>query len=215
VSQQPAALEFPRTKLPEHVKFVGPLRLPGGYPPVPFPWERLDNRPLIYASLGTLQNRVAGTFRIIAKACRRLDAQLVISTGHGIAPEALGDLSGRPVVVPYAPQLELLRRAALAVTHAGLNTVLDALSAGVPMVAIPVTNEQPGIAARIAWAGAGEAITLKQATPDRLCSLIRKVGQDPAYRSAAERIRDSMQSSGGAPRAAEIIERSLVLSASV
>ncbi|MET0218650.1 MAG: nucleotide disphospho-sugar-binding domain-containing protein, partial [Burkholderiales bacterium] len=92
---------------------------------------------------------------------------------------------------------------------------LDALSAGVPMVAIPVTNEQPGIAARIAWAGAGEAITLKQATPDRLCSLIRKVGRDPAYRSAAERIRDSMQSSGGAPRAAEIIERSLVLSASV
>jgi MGT family glycosyltransferase len=191
------------------------MRLPGGYPPVPFPWERLDGRPLIYASLGTLQNRVAGTFRIIAQACSRLDAQLVISTGNGVAPEALGDLTGRPVVVPYAPQLELLRHAALAVTHAGLNTVLDALSAGVPMVAIPVTNEQPGIAARIAWAGAGEAITLKQATPDRLCSLIRKVGQDPGYRSAAaERIRNSVRSSGGAPRAAEIIERSLALSAS-
>ena len=213
VSQQPAVLEFPRTKLPEHVKFVGPLRLPGGYPPVPFPWERLDGRPLIYASLGTLQNRVAGTFRIIAQACNRLDAQLVISTGNGLAPEALGDLSGRPVVVPYAPQLELLRRAALAVTHAGLNTVLDALSAGVPMVAIPVTNEQPGIAARIAWAGAGEAVTLKQVTRARLCALIMKVGQDPAYRSAAERIRDSMRSSGGAPRAAELIERSLALSA--
>jgi len=118
-------------------------------------------------------------------------------------------------VVPYAPQLELLRRAALAVTHAGLNTVLDALSAGVPMVAIPVTNEQPGIAARVAWAGAGEAITLKQATPDRLRALISKVREDPAYRSAAERIRDSIRSSGGgAPRAAEMIERSLGLSAS-
>lgn len=182
---------------------------------MPFPWERLDGRPLVYASLGTLQNRVAGTFRIIAEACSGLDAQLVISTGNGVAPEALGDLPGRPVVVPYAPQLELLRRAALAVTHAGLNTVLDALSAGVPMVAIPVTNEQPGIAARVAWAGAGEAITLKQATPDRLRALISKVREDPAYRSAAERIRDSIRSSGGgAPRAAEMIERSLGLSAS-
>ena len=211
VSQQPAALEFPRSKLPEQVKFVGPLRLPGGYAPVPFPWERLDGRPLIYASLGTLQNRVAGTFQIIAEACSGLDAQLVISTGNGVAPEALGDLPGRPVVVPYAPQLELLRRAALAVTHAGLNTVLDALSAGVPMVAIPVTNEQPGIAARIAWAGAGEAIALKRTTADRLRTLISKVRQDPAYRSAAERIRDSMRTSGGAPRAAEIIERILGL----
>ena len=211
VSQQPAALEFPRSKLPEQVKFVGPLRLPGGYAPVPFPWEGLDGRPLIYASLGTLQNRVAGTFRIIAEACSGFDAQLVISTGNGVAPEALGDLTGRPVVVPYAPQLELLRRAALAVTHAGLNTVLDALSAGVPMVAIPMTNEQPGIAARIAWAGAGEAITLKQTTPDRLRTLISKVLQEPAYRFAAERIRDSMRSSGGAPRAAGIIERSLFL----
>jgi MGT family glycosyltransferase len=132
VSQQPAALEFPRSKLPEQVKFVGPLRLQGGYAPVPFPWERLDGRPLIYASLGTLQNRIAGTFGIIAQACSGLDTQLVISTGNVVAPEALSDLPGRPVVVPYAPQLELLRRAALAVTHAGLNTVLDALSAGVP-----------------------------------------------------------------------------------
>ena len=214
ISQQPAALEFPRSELPEHFEFVGPLRLPGGYAPVPFPWERLDGRPLIYASLGTLQNRVAGTFRIIAEACSGLDAQLVISTGNGVAPEALGDLPGRPVVVPYAPQLELLRRAALAVTHAGLNTVLDALSAGVPMVAIPVTNEQPGIAARIVWAGAGEAIALKRTTADRLRTLISKVRQDPAYRSAAERIRDSMRTSGGAPRAAEIIERILVHSAS-
>ena len=209
VSQQCAAFEFPRKDLPSYLRFVGPLRLPGGYAPVPFPWERLDGRPLIYASLGTLQNRVGATFRTIAEACDGLDAQLVISTGNGVTPEALGNLPGQPVVVPYAPQLELLHRAVLAVTHAGLNTVLDALSAGVPMVAMPVTNEQPGIAARIAWVGAGEAITLKRATPERLRSLVVRVRKDPSYRSAAERIRDSIQGSGGAPLAAEIIEQSL------
>jgi zeaxanthin glucosyltransferase len=80
VSQQPEAFEFPRRELWKHVQFVGPLRLPGGYQPVPFPWERLDGRPLIYTSLGTLQNRVAKTFRVIAEAGNGLDAQLVIST---------------------------------------------------------------------------------------------------------------------------------------
>jgi zeaxanthin glucosyltransferase len=213
VSQQPEAFEFPRRELPKHVRFVGPLRLPGGYQPVPFPWERLDGRPLIYASLGTLQNRIAGMFRVIAEACARLEAQLVITTGHGVAPEALGELPGSPVVVPYAPQLDLLRRSTVAVTHAGLNTVLDALATGVPMVAVPVTNEQPGIAARVAWVGVGEAITLKHVTTQALGAAVIRVRSDPSYRAAAERFQGSIQASGGAPRAAEMVEQSLGLGA--
>jgi len=211
VSQQPVAFEFPRGELPDQLRFVGPLRWPDGTPSVPFPWEQLDGRPLIYASLGTLQNRVASTFRTIAEACAGLDAQLVMSTGRGLAPQDLGDLPGRPLVVAYAPQLELLGKAALAITHAGLNTVLDALSAGVPMVTVPVTNDQPGIAARVAWTGAGKTLPLKRVTVGRLRSLVRRVRQDTAYRAAAERIRQSIQAAGGAPRAAEIIEKSLAL----
>jgi zeaxanthin glucosyltransferase len=209
ISQQPEAFEFPRLELPKQVRFVGPLRLPVGYPSVPFPWERLDGRPLIYASLGTLQNRVAYNFRALADACEGFDTQLVISTGSGLAPEALGDLPGKPIVVPFAPQAELLSRAALAVTHAGLNTVLDALAHGVPMVAVPVTNDQPGIAARIAWVGAGEVYTQRQITPQRLRPLIERVLKDSSYRAAAARMREAIQTSGGAPRAAELIEQSL------
>jgi len=213
ISQQPETFEFPRRELPKQVRFVGPLRLPDGYQPVPFPWERLDKRPVIYASLGTLQNRIAGTFRAIAEACDGLDTQLVISTGHGIAPATLGELPGHPVVVAYAPQLELLRRSSVAVTHAGLNTVLDAMAAGVPMVAVPITNEQPGIAARVAWVGTGEAIAHKHLTPQTLRAAIIRVQSNPSYRAAAERIRSSVQAGGGAPRAAELIEQTLGLNA--
>lgn len=211
ISQQPEAFKFPRHTLPKQVRFVGPLRLPGGYQPVPFPWEHLDGRPLIYASLGTLQNRIAGTFRVIAEACEGLEAQLVISTGHGVPPESLGDLPGQPVVVPYAPQLEILRRSTVAVTHAGLNTVLDAMSAGVPMVAIPVTNEQPGIAARVAWVGAGEAIPQTRVTPRTLRAAVVRVQSDPSYRAAVERMRIAIEAGGGAQRAGELIEQSLEL----
>jgi zeaxanthin glucosyltransferase len=209
ISQQPEAFEFPRLELPKQVRFVGPLRLPAGYSTVPFPWERLDGRPLIYASLGTLQNRVASNFRALAAACAGFDAQLAISTGNGLAPKALGELPGDPLVVPFAPQAELLRRAALAVTHAGLNTALDALAQGVPMVAVPVTNEQPGIAARIAWVGAGEVCRQRQIMPQRLRPLVERVLQDSSYRAAAAGMREAIRASGGAPRAAELIEQSL------
>jgi MGT family glycosyltransferase len=211
ISQQPEVFEFPRRHLPKHLKFVGPLRLSGSSQPVPFPWERLDGRPLIYASLGTLQNRIAGTFRVIAEACDGLDAQLVISTGHGITPEKLGELPGHPIVVSYAPQLDVFRRSTIAVTHAGLNTVLDAMATGIPLVAVPVTNEQPGIAARVVWIGAGEAIAYEHVTPQTLHAAIVRVRQDPSYRKAAEQVRDAIQAGGGAPRAAELIEQALEL----
>ncbi|MBX3304343.1 MAG: hypothetical protein KF693_19190 [Nitrospira sp.] len=211
ISQQPEVFEFPRRELPKHIQFVGPLRLSVGDQPVPFPWERLDGRPLIYASLGTLQNRIAGMFRVIAEACDGFDAQLVISTGNGVSPEGLGKLPGDPVVVSYAPQMDLLRRSTVAVTHAGLNTVLEALGTGLPMVAIPVTNDQPGIAARVAWIGAGEVITSKHVTPQTLRAAVVRVRSDPSYRAAAERVRDAIHVSGGASRAAELIEQSLLL----
>ena len=179
--------------------------------PVPFPWERLDGRPVIYASLGTLQNRIVGMFRVIVEACDGVDAQLVLSTGNGVPPEALGKLPGNPVVVSYAPQEDILRRSTMAVTHAGLNTVLDALGAGLPMVTIPVTNEQPGIAARVAWIGAGETIPSKDVTPQRLREAVVRVWSNPSYRAAADRIRHAIDMGGGASRAAELIEQSLAL----
>jgi MGT family glycosyltransferase len=166
---------------------------------------------LIYASLGTLVNRVASMFRVIAEACDGLEAQLVISTGNGVSPEALGNLPGDPIVVSYAPQMDLLRRATLAVTHAGLNTVLEALSTGLPMVAIPVTNDQPGVAARLAWIGAGEAIPNTKVTLEGLRAAVVRVRSDPSYRAAAERVRDAIKAGGGAPRAAELIEQHLGL----
>jgi MGT family glycosyltransferase len=152
-------------------------------------------------------------FRNIAQACAGLDAQLVMSTGHGVAPAALGKLPGDLILVDFAPQLELIRNAALTITHAGLNTVLDALSAGVPMVAVPITNDQPGVAGRVVWIGAGEALALNRLTPRRLSALVRRVLDDPSYRAAAERVRQSIQAGGGAPRAAEIIEERLGLGA--
>ena len=164
ICQQPAEFEFPRQVLPDCFHFTGSFSNPQSRESVPFPYERLTGQPLVYASLGTVQNRLLWIFEAIAEACQDLDVQLVIALGGGASSDSLPELSGKAIAVGYAPQLELLPKAALTITHAGMNTTLESLSNGVPMVAIPITNDQPGVAARIAWTGTGEVIPLEQAT---------------------------------------------------
>lgn len=79
--------------------------------------------------------------------------------------------------------MALLRRSTVAVTHAGLNTVREALETGLPMVAIPVTNDQPRITAHVAWIGAGETIRFKYVTLWKLCEAMVGVRSDPSYRA--------------------------------
>ena len=209
ISQQPAELEFPRENLPKCFHFTGPYHYSGTREPVSFPWDQLTGKPLIYASMGTVQNRLVDIFYQIAAACEGLDAQLVISLGGSATPESLPNLSGNPLVVKYAPQLELLPKVTLTITHAGLNTTLECLSNAVPMVAIPITFDQPGVAARIAWTGAGAGIPLKRLTVPRLRTAISQVLTQPSYKQNALRLQKAIKRAGGVTRAADIIERAV------
>ena len=70
ITQQPAELEFPRQNLPPYFHFTGPYHNPATRKPVPFPFEQLTGKPLIYASMGTIQNRLLEVFQTIASACQ-------------------------------------------------------------------------------------------------------------------------------------------------
>ena len=208
ICQMPRELDFPRVALPHHFHYVGPLRRPLQRQ-IEFPWERLDGRPVVYASLGTLQNTREPLFRCFADACRELDVQLVISHGGGLTDAQAANLPGSPLVVRYAPQEELLSRAQLTLTHAGLNTVLDSLTHGVPMVAVPITYEQPAIARRLEWHGCGESMSLSEVTVSRLRRKLIAVMGNPHYRDAAARIRAAISTAGGVVRATAVIETAL------
>ncbi|MBV9759126.1 MAG: MGT family glycosyltransferase [Acidobacteriaceae bacterium] len=204
--QMARELDFPRRALPQSFHYLGPFcdaGGPGGG--AAFPFERLNGKPLIYASLGTLQARDSRHFHTIAEACAGLEAQLVIATG-GEGGDLPQGLAGEPVVVRYAPQLDLLARASLTITHAGLNTVMQSLLFGVPMVALPITHDQPAIAARMAHAGAGETIPIGRATSANLRAAVQRVMREPGYRTRAESLRDSVKAAGGVERAAAIVE---------
>ncbi|MGA7901700.1 MAG: nucleotide disphospho-sugar-binding domain-containing protein [Terrimicrobiaceae bacterium] len=208
VAQQPAFFDYPRERLPESFHYTGPWHAIEAGDKSEFPWEKLDGRPLIYASMGTLQNRQKSIFETIAAACAELGGQLVLSLGSR-DQELEANFAGRPIVVPFAPQLELLRRAALTITHAGLNTALESLAQRVPMVAIPITNDQPGVASRLEWLGVAEVIQPSHLTVSRLRARVRRVLSEPHYRARAQQWKAEIARAEGLSQAASIVERAI------
>jgi MGT family glycosyltransferase len=130
----------------------------------------------------------------------------VISLGGGQDPALLGDLPGDPIVVGYAPQLDLIRRSALTISHGGLNTALESVAEGVPMVVLPVAYDQPGVGARVEWSGVGRSIPVGRLTVDRLRDTVRIVLGNPAYRQRADWLRSSIEAADGLNRAADVID---------
>jgi MGT family glycosyltransferase len=161
--------------------------------------------------MGTLQNRLEHIFEIIAAAAAEIDVQLVISLGsrEQDAKAFAARCAGKPIVVPFAPQLELLDRAALTITHAGLNTALESLAHGLPMVAIPITNDQPGVARRLEWLGLGEVVLPSRLTVPRLRAAIGRVWREPRYRQEARRRQEEIARIDGLRVAADVVERAL------
>ena len=208
IAQQPAFFDFPRARPESRLHFTGPWHQ-GGEPGVPFPWDKLNGLPLVYVSLGTLQNRMMDMFTKIAEAVAPLQVQLVISLGAADQDVTLlaSRSAGKPLIVPFAPQLALLQKAALTITHAGLNTALESLARGVPMVAIPITNDQPGVARRLEWLGLAEVVLPRQMTVERVRQAVERVLEDPSYRERARGRAHEIAGLNGLGRAADIVEQ--------
>ena len=202
--QMTADFDFPRRNLPPTFHYLGPF-VEQTASRIPFSFERLDGRPLIFASLGTLQSKDNRLFSTIAAACEGLDVQLVLALGSADR-SSREQFAGNPIVVGFAPQLELLARASLAITHAGLNTVMQALSCGVPLVALPITHDQPAIAARVAHSGAGKVIPAASINPASLRAAVSQVLKEPRYRERARALSCSIARAGGVERAADIVD---------
>jgi MGT family glycosyltransferase len=208
ITQTPKEFDFPISNWPPQFHYAGPFHDDEGREQVPFPWEKLTGAPLIYASLGTLVNGIEHVYRAILEAVERFpETQVVLSVGKNIDPDDLRPIPSNVIIVSTAPQIELLKRASLCITHAGLNTALEALAQGVPIVAIPIGFDQPGVAARVAYHKVGEFVEIGDLTAERLAQLIQKVGQDPSYRDKARYFQKVIARTQGLDLAADVIER--------
>jgi MGT family glycosyltransferase len=210
ITQTPREFDFQSPHWPKEFHYTGPFHDGAGRMDVDFPWERLTEEPLIYASMGTMLDGLADVFRTITAAtAKHKGFQLVLSVGDQLDPEQIGSLPSNTILVRRAPQLELLKRASVCISHAGLNTVLESLAQGVPQVAIPVTVDQPGVAARIAEKKTGLFVPLKELTISRLSLLLDQVLNDSTYRDTARYFQNVIAETNGLSVAADLVEESL------
>jgi zeaxanthin glucosyltransferase len=210
ITQTPREFDFESSHWPPQFHHTGPFHDGAGRTNVDFPWERLTGEPLIYASMGTMLDGLADVFRTITAAtAKHKGFQLVLSVGDQLDPEQIGSLPSNTILVEHAPQLELLKRASVCVTHAGLNTVLECLAQGVPQVAIPVTVDQPGVAARIAEKKTGRFVPLEKLTVSHLSLHLDQVLNEPTYRENARYFQKVIAETNGLSVAADRIEESL------
>jgi zeaxanthin glucosyltransferase len=209
VSQTLKEFDFPGIPWSSQFHYAGPFfDEAGGREPIPFPWEKLDGRPLAYASLGTLVNGLDSIYKTILPAVGRMsEIQVVLAKGNNIERDDLGPIPSNVIVVDQAPQIELLKRATLCITHAGLNTALESLAYGVPMVAIPIGYDQFGVAARVAYHGVGESLGVDGLSVDALHALIQRVLNTHSYREKAQYFKNIIAHRRGLDVAGETIER--------
>jgi MGT family glycosyltransferase len=210
ITQVPKAFDFESSHWPSQFHHTGPFHDGKGRENVDFPWERLTGEPLIYASMGTILNGRVDVFRtIVAALSKHKTLQLVLSVGDQVDPKKIGPVPNNAIIVKQAPQLELLKQASVCITHAGLNTVLESLAQGVPQVAIPVTYDQPGVAARIADKQTGVVTSLDKLTADHLSTLLDEVLSNCTYRDSARSLQNSIAEANGLSVAADLVEQSL------
>jgi zeaxanthin glucosyltransferase len=188
---------------PDHFALVGAAMLDR---PGTFAWDLLDAaRRKVLISVGTLATGLAADFyqRAAAAVAPLSGTVQAIIVGP---PELVPDPPGNVLVASSVPMLALLPRLDAVISHGGMNTVAEALAHGLPLVIAPIRHDQPVVASQVARAGAGIRVPFSRVRPAQLREALVTILEDPSYRHAAERIRDSFAAAGGAPAAAARLE---------
>ncbi|MCM1325010.1 MAG: hypothetical protein NC094_13265 [Bacteroidales bacterium] len=160
---------------------------------------------LVYLSMGTVNNDMLPLYRRCIKAFSDTDYQVVLSVGGLISIGKLGILPKNISVFPHVDQIAVLRQADVFLSHCGMNSVNESLYFGVPLIMLPQTAEQKGVAERVGQLGAGmklpktDAPTLRRAVNHVLC--------DNSYRQNAALIAEGFAKCSGAKGAADKIEQ--------
>ena len=187
------------------VRFVGwtPYESPNA---AQFQFPNTQSRPLVYVSLGTLNNDNAGFFKACIEAFAGRNEYVIMTTGKRLAPESFGALPENITVYRWVPQVEILKRAALFISHAGLNSVHDSLYYGVPMLLVPQQLEQTWNAERVVELGGGLMLKPKAVSAQAIRDCVTQLLNDDSYKRAAKQIGDTFREAGGAAKAVDEIE---------
>jgi MGT family glycosyltransferase len=181
------AFDFPCSALPERVRYVGPqIGDPHWARKWTSPWPASDQRPLMAVSFSTTFQNHAGVLQKVIDALAPLPARVLITLGGSIKASEL-KAAGNCVLVDSAPHSQVMREAAVVVTHGGHGTVMRALLSRVPMLVIPHGRDQNDNAVRVTERGAGLSL-MADASVEAIRSACERLLNEASFRTAARRL---------------------------
>lgn len=200
----PRSFQFAGDTFAETFHFTGPCLGRRRYQGT---WRPPGDRPVLLVSFGSIYHQKPEFFTSVMDAFGGSDWHVVLSVGDRFDPAVLGTPPPNVEIHASVPQLEVLRRADLFVTHAGMGSVMEALWFGVPLIAMPQMPEQQAGADRITRLNLGRRLAVSGAGVGRaLRDLADELAADEGVRAAVGRIREEMRQAGGATAAADLVE---------
>ena len=176
---------------------------------------------LIYASLGTVFNndfmlmyKIISAFKIFSTETDHLKMyKFVISCGKDVLQKFEHKMQNENYHIPNnmilcksAPQLEILKRASLFLTHAGMNSISEAIHYGVPLVCLPIDFDQPAVAYRVAdELGFGVRLQKNKVNAENIKNAMHQVLNDKAYQERIVRFSQISRRYNGNSISAQIV----------
>lgn len=175
-----------------------------------FPFDALGDKPIVYLSLGTVHHAQEGFFKAFFDTFRDYPARFIVSVGSTTNIDTLGTIPPNFIVRSAVPQLEVLQRASVFITHGGMNSIHEGLYFGVPLVVIPHQFEQLLNARVVAKQGAGivieSQIRHKRIALSEVRQALDTILAQPRYREAAQKVQTMLRATGGYCYAADELQ---------
>ncbi|CAH1193194.1 Oleandomycin glycosyltransferase [Paenibacillus auburnensis] len=181
-------------------KFVGPS-ISSGFTQENFGSPAIEEKNLIYISLGTVFNQAIDFYKLCLEAFKNTDHPIVMAIGNKVHISDLGEIPKNFTVKNYVPQTDVLQQAKLFITHGGMNSTHEGLYYGVPLIVIPQSADQPILARQVATIGAGIQLQMQSLTANQLREAADHVLSHSSFKQSVANIRESFQKAGGSHQA--------------
>lgn len=130
--------------------------------------------------------------RGVIDALRALSVRALVTSGPGSDAAALDPGMSKIRVAPYVPQGAVLPHSTAVITHGGAGSTLGSLAFGLPQLCLPQGADQFLNASAVSAAGAALTIAPDEFSSEAVGNAMMRLLDEPGFRLAAIRIRDSL-----------------------
>ncbi|MEU5809433.1 macrolide family glycosyltransferase [Streptomyces sp. NPDC047718] len=174
-------------------------------------WQPKSDRPVLLISLGTAATGWSEFFSLALEAFGDTEWDVVMAVGDHVDPAELGEIPANFEVSRHVPQLDVLKHAGVFLTHAGMNSTMESLYHGVPMVAVPQMNEQRANALRVEELGLGRHLPREEVTVESLRDAVKAVAGDASVAERVRQMQATLHAVDGPVVAADAVEKRLAV----